>query len=83
MKFNQLIYIALGSFIFSGCTQDLDMGQIRFEEKLVLNALVTNIENAGVAVSNTVPIDDSTPPKPLLNCKVNFIDMQVKSVPMS
>jgi hypothetical protein len=83
MKINNLIYSLLGVVIFSSCTQDLDIGQIKFEEKLVLNALVTNIENAGVAVSNTVPIDDSTPPKPLLNCKVNIIDMQGKSTPMT
>ena len=83
MKINKFIYSLLGVVAFSGCTQDLDMGQIQFEEKLVLNALVTNVENAGVAVSNTVPINDSTPPKPLLNCKVSIIDIQGKSVPMN
>ncbi len=83
MKINKFIYSLLGVVAFSGCTQDLDMGQIQFEEKLVLNALVTNVENVGVAVSNTVPINDSTPPKPLLNCKVSIIDIQGKSVPMN
>jgi len=76
MKLFKLLFItSIAAIIWSGCTEDLDMSQIRFEEKLVINALVTNVENAGVAVSNTVPVDDSTPPKPLLNCKVKVIDI--------
>ncbi len=83
MKFKLLFYAIIGISLWTGCTQDLDMGQIRFEEKLVLNALVNNSENASVAVSNTVPIDDSTPPKPLLNCKVSIIDLQGKATTMT
>lgn len=83
MKFKLFFYAILGISMWSGCTQDLDMGQIRYEEKLVLNALVNNAENASVAVSNTLPIDDSTPPKPLLNCKVSIIDLQGKATTMT
>ncbi len=68
------IFISSMIFVSQSCETNLDMGQIQYSDRLVVNALLTTSDIVGVSVSNTYNVFDTTVPVPLMNASVKFID---------
>lgn len=74
-KLKLIAAIIFISSLWQSCETELDMSQIQYSDKLVVNALLSTSDIVGVSVSNTYNVFDTSAPVPLMNAKVSFIDV--------
>ncbi len=74
MKFLKYIVVLLPLFCLFSCEKELDMSQIAFKEKLVVNLLAYDNDYLSVTVNRSLDIFDSTGKPAIENAKVFVTD---------